>query len=571
MPSAINAAMRETGWNVLFYAGKSTSYFAGLLHLPGGDHLTFRRVLEEMQLCFKCPIETGFPRPDDGDNSLGPWAQIGFFLDDSAMPRNPGQLEPDLPQIVSGADLVLTLPLPPPTAYEDWASGPNTANYRLLQHRGCQLASSAPLSSHIQAGCARHISQPTRRHEPAYLPVNRSSSDPRIASMASRRRMRATGSQSPNKRSASGSASPQRAPPLDPDSDEARDLATAVTPSGLELTPAEKQLIANFRTGCLASSSRCAVTGKGRSWCANPAIGPALHACHIVPQLHYNVYPSPDDSDDEETDAAVDAAIEFSQRRLKDAWYRTWSPHNGIVLLSHLHDMFDSRMFSIHPDTLVVRVFLPYDVLTDYHGRRAQIPRRVDRRALRHHYDMCCIENMAASSPPFEVADDQATTRSGTTSPFDVRQRESARASLQRPAESAERSSDITLQSRPGDPSKRSGDGEEEDMGADTLPGLTEQDDSSAEASFLQPASPPIVAVPGPSRHGTKRVRDDATEKEVRHMKRRDTKAPELLGGSLGTGTEDGWNWDAHLTPWNEECFLGDVNWALKRVARQQE
>jgi hypothetical protein len=43
---------------------------------------------------------------------------------------------------------------------------------------------------------------------------------------------------------------------------------------------------------------------------------------------------------------------------------------------------------------------MPYDVITEYHGKKADLPRGLDFRALRHHYDMCCIENMAAQKQP---------------------------------------------------------------------------------------------------------------------------------------------------------------------------
>lgn len=113
----------------------------------------------------------------------------------------------------------------------------------------------------------------------------------------------------------------------------------------------------------------------------------------------------------------------YSTRRLREAWDRTWSAKNGILLLSHLHELFDARLFSIHPDTLRIRVFVPYDVISDYHGSIARLPSSVDRRALRHHYEMCCIENMAAEMPLAEQQPaSEVGTRSGvsgTASPFD--------------------------------------------------------------------------------------------------------------------------------------------------------
>ncbi|UPL04367.1 hypothetical protein LCI18_015301 [Fusarium solani-melongenae] len=62
----------------------------------------------------------------------------------------------------------------------------------------------------------------------------------------------------------------------------------------------------------------------------------------------------------------------------------------------YLHELFNARLFSIHPDTLRVRAFVPYDLILEHHGSRAHLPPNIDRRALGHHYEMCCIENMTA-------------------------------------------------------------------------------------------------------------------------------------------------------------------------------
>lgn len=146
------------------------------------------------------------------------------------------------------------------------------------------------------------------------------------------------------------------------------------------------QIMAAFRTSCLVESDRCAVSGKGRGWYSSPAVGPGVQACHIVPQQHYHIYPLSE---------AYISEPRYSHRRLREAWRRTWIARNGILLSKTLHKLFDLRLFSIHPDTLRVRIFVPYDFLEEYHGRTAQLPLNVDRRALRHHYEMCCIENMA--------------------------------------------------------------------------------------------------------------------------------------------------------------------------------
>ncbi|KAI0536142.1 hypothetical protein GGR58DRAFT_476228 [Xylaria digitata] len=42
---------------------------------------------------------------------------------------------------------------------------------------------------------------------------------------------------------------------------------------------------------------------------------------------------------------------------------------------------------------------MPYDLIMEYHNKEAIIPPQVDRCALQHHYDMCCIENMATAEP----------------------------------------------------------------------------------------------------------------------------------------------------------------------------
>ncbi|KAL6897062.1 hypothetical protein GGI43DRAFT_106377 [Trichoderma evansii] len=164
----------------------------------------------------------------------------------------------------------------------------------------------------------------------------------------------------------------------------------------MEVAP---DIIAQFRDSCLVGARQCAVSGKGRAWCNFPTVGPALQACHIIPQQQYHLYPLyPDIDDNDDHDGAA-----FSPRRLQQAWQRTWSGGNGILLLSHLRELFHTRLLSIHPETRRIRAFVPYDVICDYHGRTAKLSGTVDLRALRHHYDICCIENMAAASRPSEL------------------------------------------------------------------------------------------------------------------------------------------------------------------------
>lgn len=226
------------------------------------------------------------------------------------------------------------------------------------------------------------------------MPPKMSSTDPRITSLPYRKRAAVRrSSRSPSKRSASGSVSPDKYSESGQLHEE-ESLVDMVAPPDMEIAPDfGRQTIAKFRSSLLTFARRCAVSGKGRTWCYSPAIGPAVQACHIIPQQHYHLYPDP------LLDPQSSHSLEFSPQRLLKAWECTWAFRNGILLLSHLHELFDARLFSIHPDTLQIRAFVPYDVICDYHGRTAALGAYVDRNALRHHYEMCCIENMAAEMP----------------------------------------------------------------------------------------------------------------------------------------------------------------------------
>ncbi|EXK25118.1 hypothetical protein FOMG_18203 [Fusarium oxysporum f. sp. melonis 26406] len=122
------------------------------------------------------------------------------------------------------------------------------------------------------------------------------------------------------------------------------------------------------------------------------------------------------DSDDDKF------SLEESNRRLKEAWQSTWNPRNGILLMKNLHEFFDARLFSIHPYTHRIRVFVPYDALTKFNGKKASVHTTIDRKALRHHYTMSCIENMAAGRPILDVIS-PSTSRmaSGKATPLTAR------------------------------------------------------------------------------------------------------------------------------------------------------
>jgi hypothetical protein len=162
----------------------------------------------------------------------------------------------------------------------------------------------------------------------------------------------------------------------------------------MDLSPEDaRQTIETFHHNCLIHADRCAISGKGQSWCIIPSIGPGLHASHIIPQQHFYLYPRHDQKN------ATDGEVEVNNERLVQAWTDTWSSKNGILLMNDIRQLFEARLISIHPDTHTIRAFVPYDVITDFNGKKANIPRKVDKVALRHHYEMSCIENMAAQMP----------------------------------------------------------------------------------------------------------------------------------------------------------------------------
>ncbi len=224
------------------------------------------------------------------------------------------------------------------------------------------------------------------------------------------RRTQITRSQPPSKRTVSSGTSSVTSPekPTDDANGEYDDMVAPAT-MNIEITEA-KRVMCEFRMACLNQATCCAVSGDGEPWCPGQPIGPGIQACHIIPQRHYHLYPVRNTT----TGALASSshqAIQDSPRRLREAWQNTWSPHNGILLMKHIYEFFDTRLLSIHPQTLLIRVFVPYQALERYHGTKAKVSSMMDRNALQHHYDMCCIENMAADRPNLDIASPPVTSR----------------------------------------------------------------------------------------------------------------------------------------------------------------
>lgn len=115
---------------------------------------------------------------------------------------------------------------------------------------------------------------------------------------------------------------------------EAEDVDNCTVPHllAVEFKDAER-IKEDFLSIILAYSYRCAISGLGQSWCFTQAIGPALHPCQIVPQDHYHRYPSP--LQRWERFFADDPNPGPPQVSLE-----SWSASNGILLMSHLREVF---------------------------------------------------------------------------------------------------------------------------------------------------------------------------------------------------------------------------------------
>ncbi|KAJ8128811.1 hypothetical protein O1611_g4820 [Lasiodiplodia mahajangana] len=361
--ATLTGSMRAAGWNVVFTRGRGARpvAFAGIHQVVGSELVTFRDVCNELRPCFAIPNDVAHSQ--SGDNNNDPWACVAFSL----------------PKLAAVLALFCDANTPGPAC----AESPTTSPQETERHKGTsrdfphgakppalrQSALRPPLRFIPRCSFTRsHIPDPVCRQDPRYLPPNETPSNPNLTITQFCQKLE-TDSRYTSRRSS-----------LDAD-----------LPGKDNLTEANDREFENV-SGCLSFETCCVVSGEGESWCPGQPVGPGVQACHIIPQQHYHLYPNPHcgGSDD-------DKIVEGSPRRLREAWQTAWSPSNGILLMKHLHGFFNARLFSIHPDTFRIRVFVPYNALTRFNGRKASVPESVDCEALRHHYEMCCIENMAAA------------------------------------------------------------------------------------------------------------------------------------------------------------------------------
>ncbi|KAI0113729.1 hypothetical protein GGR51DRAFT_556879 [Nemania sp. FL0031] len=474
--SAVTPGMHAAGWNVLFTIGpgKDPCAFAGIYQVVGSNLVTFRDVYSELRLCFELPNDITRDKSsnndESGSNDDNSWDSIAFAMAD----RSDLSLETRDLSFVHGELLDKPVPSLPPIHPKQQ----DVLKYHIVLHKTCDLFTKK------LRGCAQHLPEPTRRYDPRYLMPNKWSSDSTTAGKILLRR-------------------------LDENDVEGIDM---LAPKNLEVNrEAAKRIQTSFRHNCLLRGTSCAVSRQGESWCLATSVGPGIQACHIVPQIQYHLYPSDDDI----------TTIDTSPRGLITAWEKTWSPNNGILLDKTLHELFDARLFSIHPTTFQVRTFVPYDKLIQYHGNKALIHPQTDIKALRHHYEMCCIENMAAEKPQSEEVSLPGTTTVPT--------RGKSKLGMATPSFPSTPGSDV---GRTGDPSKK---------------------------RALDPNQSQSKDAPG---------QNDLVEAEARGYKRRRLEcqvADSQISPRAYYDSEDEDTQDGFITPGNSRDFLANVNWELRK------
>ncbi|KUI57623.1 hypothetical protein VP1G_04971 [Cytospora mali] len=332
-------AARSRSWNILIFV--NTSIIAGVYQR--GDLLRVADLTHELDLCFV------FDRPDDDK-----------------------QWQPALLPRVTTARHSLTIldhqdkqPLPTPTPGED-------IGYTYIFHSSqCTRRDTHSL----EEPCIQHVGKPQPRHEPRYHAIGKQSQDERLAMVPLRKVGNSKRRSIPSSSSAASWAATSPPPAKMMNLDE---------PIPVSVVSAERArtLIEAFRDSVFYSCRTCVFSGK--SFFLGYLAGPGIEAAHIVPPVHWNTYPVGEDG----SIASVD-----KPDQLESAWKCTWVSENGLSMQSHLHECFNARLISIHPETHLIRAFVNYDVINDFHGQKAKIPRRIDQRALQHHWDMCCLEN----------------------------------------------------------------------------------------------------------------------------------------------------------------------------------
>lgn len=173
------------------------------------------------------------------------------------------------------------------------------------------LASSANSSSSI-GPCYSQSKIPERRYDPRYLAIGKqlTSGDNYVTAPLrnTKGRKRARGS------SASASLSQSRDSSASSTRSDLEITENAEVPICIVSTDVARPIVNKFRPNVLGGTNGCAISGKGRSW-LDGLPGTGIEAAHIVPQLHWAVYPL----------GAGGIARAGDHRQLEMAWRRTWA------------------------------------------------------------------------------------------------------------------------------------------------------------------------------------------------------------------------------------------------------
>lgn len=265
--AGITRDQRARGWNITFYLGKTP--FAGIYQCD--DCLTIANVARDLDLCLVWKT-----RPSDDDLEAVLLPQHG----DSTSAEH-------IPLEHTNSDT-----FPPPTI---------AAHYTYLLHSNSRCAVPQGQPHTHNSDCYRRPPLPARRHDPRYVPIGKQPARAGKTFMAPLRNTKGT------KRSVSGSRNPST-------SSTQSEVENEAIPISVISPETARTKINTFRSNVLSNGqTACAISGKGRSWLEGLA-GTDVEAAHIIPQIHWAVYPLGD---------LVLTSVD-QKAQLEIAWRRTW-------------------------------------------------------------------------------------------------------------------------------------------------------------------------------------------------------------------------------------------------------
>ncbi|KUI73128.1 hypothetical protein VM1G_08899 [Cytospora mali] len=240
--AGITREERQLCWNVCIWAidGYRSTCVAGVYQRDG--MLRVADMAHELELCLT------FQKPDD-----------------DATPLQPALFQRG---VVGSYRLIVLdhqneLPFPTPTPGE-------TRDYDYVFHRS---QCTQDLHS-LNDSCIYLAKSPTRRIDARYIEIGKQPQDNRLI-IAPLRRIAKRRSESISSVSRTTSSSPAKT----------INTEEPIPRLIISLDQARSE-IESFRSKVILRSTTCAISGKGKSWCASRMVGPGIKAAHIVPQFH---------------------------------------------------------------------------------------------------------------------------------------------------------------------------------------------------------------------------------------------------------------------------------------------